>query len=222
LTVSQFSRGELERYLRVERSKIAVIPQGVTAHAIGARNPPPREPLVLFVGSVFNRRHVPDLIAAFAEATADLPQARLVIVGHDRTWPRQDLAAAAAGHGVHARTEFHDYVSERALADLYARASAFAFLSEYEGFGLTPLEGLAAGVPPVVLDTAIAREVYGDAAVFVGRGDIAGTAAALRQLLVDPGSAAPLLARAPAVLARYSWDTAAARTLDEIERIARR
>ena len=51
---------------------------------------------------------------------------------------------------------------------------------------MTPLEALSAGVPPVVLDTPVAREVYGDAAVFVARGDIAGTAAALRRLLTEP------------------------------------
>ena len=43
----------------------------------------------------------------------------------------------------------------------------FAFPSEYEGFGLTPLEALARGVPPVVLDTPIAREIYGGAARYV-------------------------------------------------------
>ncbi len=49
---------------------------------------------------------------------------------------------------------------------------AFAFLSEYEGLGLTPLEALAAGVPPVLLDTPVARESCGDAALYVpaGRG----------------------------------------------------
>ena len=53
------------------------------------------------------------------------------------------------------------FVDDARLRALYAEASAFAFLSEYEGFGLTPLEALAAGVPPVVLDTPVAREVYG-------------------------------------------------------------
>ena len=57
--------------------------------------------------------------------------------------------------------------TKRRCATLYARASVFAFLSEYEGFGLTPLEALAAGVPPVVLDTPVAREVYGPAARYV-------------------------------------------------------
>jgi hypothetical protein len=44
----------------------------------------------------------------------------------------------------------------------------------------------------------------------------------LRRLLTEPSSAAPILTAAPAVLGRYSWDTAADRTLEHIERIARR
>ncbi len=221
-TDSQFSRSELEVRLGVEPSRIEVIPPGVTNRKIRATDRPEREPVVLFVGSLFNRRRLPDLIAAFATATADLPAARLVIVGGDRTWPPQDLPSVAAAHGVEARTEFRRYAAETELAGLYGRASVFAFLSEYEGFGMTPLEALSAGVPPVVLDTAVAREVYGDAAAFVARGDIAATAAALRRLLTEPGSAAPILAAAPGVLERYSWDTAADRTLEHLERIARR
>jgi glycosyltransferase involved in cell wall biosynthesis len=220
-TDSQFSRAELEQHLRVDPARIQVIPPGVTAYP---RPEPrvPREPLVLFVGSLFNRRRLPDLIRAFAAATTDLPASRLVIVGADRTWPRQDLAAVASEHGVQSRTELRSYITDRELADLYARASVFAFLSEYEGFGLTPLEALTAGVPPVVLDTPVAREVYGQAATYVARDDVAGTAAALRRFLVDPPSAATILAHAPGVLGRYSWDAAATRTLEHLEAIARR
>jgi glycosyltransferase involved in cell wall biosynthesis len=221
-TDSQFSRQELEERLHVDTSRIVVIPPGVTDRAGDTVDRVACEPVVLFVGSLFNRRRLPDLIAAFARATTDLPHARLVIVGGDRTWPRQDLASVAAQHGVLARTEFRRYAPDRELGELYRRASVFAFLSEYEGFGMTPLEALSAGVPPVVLDTAVAREVYGDAAVFVAPGDIAGTAAALRRLLAEPSSAAPILASARSVLGRYSWDAAADRTLEHIERIARR
>jgi glycosyltransferase involved in cell wall biosynthesis len=218
-TDSEFSRTELERHFHLPESRIQVIPPGVNErHSTDGR---PREPWVLFVGSLFNRRRIPDLIAAFAEATTDLPRARLVIVGDDRTWPPQDLPAVAARFGVGDRTDFLKYVPDDELSTLYARASVFGFLSEYEGFGLTPLEALSAGVPPVVLDTSVAREVYGDAAVYVASGDIAGTASALRRYLIDPQSAAPLLERAPAIVRRYSWDTAATQTLEWIERIAR-
>ena len=221
-TDSQFSRSEIETRLDLEPSRIVVIPPGVTSRSGSAQGGGGREPMVLFVGSLFNRRRLPDLIAAFAQATIDLPRAQLVIVGGDRTWPRQDLASIAAAHGVQARTEFRRYAPDRELDELYARASVFSFLSEYEGFGMTPLEALSAGVPSVVLDTAVAREVYGDAAVFVAPGDVAGAAAALRRLLTEPSSAAPILTAAQAVLGRYSWDTAADRTLEQIERIARR
>lgn len=224
-TVSEFSRREIEAHLTIDGARIAVIPQGITqnpdeGHA--ARTGPAMPPTVLYVGSIFNRRRLPDLIAAFARATRDLPAARLVIVGADRTWPPQDLPAVASARGVSDQVEFRSYVPEQELRDLYAAASVFAFLSEYEGFGLTPLEALAAGVPIVVLDTPVAREVYGDAAEYVTRDDVEGTAAALRRYLTSADRRAAQLARAPAVLSRYSWDVAADRTLEHIERIARR
>lgn len=225
-TDSQFSRGEIERQLRVTPSKIRVIPPGVATRHDSAPGTA-REPLVLYVGSIFNRRRLPDLIEAFSCAVRDdgdtrLADARLVIVGDDRTWPPQDLAAIADRHDVTRRVQLLNYIDEAQLASLYRRASAFVFLSEYEGFGLTPLEALAAGVPAIVLDTAVAREVYGPAAIYVQREDLAGAAAAIRRLLLDPASAAGVLAHAPGVLARYSWDAAADATLTEIERAARR
>jgi glycosyltransferase involved in cell wall biosynthesis len=222
-TDSEFSRSELQRYLRIDHSRIHVIPPGTTAPRLPPDAAPPRrEPLVLFVGSLFNRRRLPDLIAAFARATASHPSARLVIVGDNRTWPRQDLRAIAIAEGVGARTEFLSYIPEEALASLYARASVFAFFSEYEGFGLTPLEAMASGVPPVVLDTPVAREVYADAALYVQPGDIAGAARVLDRLLTEPGTAQQVIERAPAVLARYSWNETATRTLEQLERITRR
>ena len=215
-TDSEFSRREIEARLHAEAGKIRVIPPGFTAPA--AARGEPRTPLVLFVGSLFNRRRLPDLITAFARATMDMPSARLAIVGDDRTWPRQDLRSVAQEQGVAYRVDFLSYVPEAELAALYGRASVFAFLSEYEGFGLTPLEALSAGVPIVVLDSAVSREVYGDAARYVT--DVDGAAAALRGLLTSPAERAAQLSRAPAVLARYSWDAAAAATLSELDRIA--
>jgi alpha-1,3-rhamnosyl/mannosyltransferase len=160
------------------------------------------------------------LIAAFASATAHLPDAQLVIVGADRSWPVQDLNEHARSLGVAEKVRVLDYVEESQLAVLYARASVFAFLSEYEGFGLTPLEALTAGVPIVVLDTPVAREVYGPAAVYVPRGDIGAAAAALGRFLHSPAAGDEQLAQAPAVLARYSWDRAADETLHHVEAIA--
>jgi glycosyltransferase involved in cell wall biosynthesis len=221
-TDSEFSRSEIEHRLRVRPSSIVVIPPGVTNRANAAASSTGRDPLVLYVGTIFNRRRLPDLIEAFAIGTRDIDRARLVIVGGDRTWPTQDLQGVAARHGVLNRFELRRYAPDPELNALYARASVFAFLSEYEGFGMTPLEAMSAGVPAIVLDTPVAREVYGDAAIYVSRGGVNATAAAIRRLLLDPESAADHTAAARQLLMRYSWDVAADRTLEHLERIARR
>jgi glycosyltransferase involved in cell wall biosynthesis len=222
-TLSDFSRHEIVERLGAPADRIRVIYPSVTPRR-GRRSAGEtlRDPLVLFVGSVFNRRRLPSTIAAFATATAERPHARLVIAGADRSYPPVDLAGLATESGVSGRVDIRNYVTDAELDALYARASVFVFLSEYEGFGLTPLEALSADVPIVVLDTPVAREVYGDAAWYVPPdADVANAAEAIRTLLDDDGSRARLLAHAPGVLARYSWDTAADDTLAGIEGIVR-
>jgi glycosyltransferase involved in cell wall biosynthesis len=215
ITISEFSRGELVERLNVTPSKVRVIPPGVRRAA--SHRASREDELVLYVGSIFNRRHVPDLIRAFAPIARDRSRAFLDLVGDDRTYPRQDLSGVSTRAGVAARVRWHRYATDEQLGMLYASARAFAFLSEYEGLGLTPLEALAAGVPPLLLDTAVARESCGDAALYVNRADVRATTHALEQLLFDDMTRARLLAAAPAVLGRYEWPRAARETLAVLE-----
>ena len=209
LTQSDFTKREAVRYLGLDQSRVDVIYLGTTTLRTRAQ----REPLVLYVGSLFNRRHVPELIDAFARLTTRHPTARLEIVGDNRTTPVIDVDDLIARSGVADRIRVRHYVSDAELASLYARASAFAFLSEYEGFGLTPLEAMAAGIPVVVLDTEIAREIYGPAAGYVARPDPELIAAALERVLVNGEERARLIEAGDAQVGRYSWDECARRTL---------
>jgi glycosyltransferase involved in cell wall biosynthesis len=217
LTLTACSREEIVRYLGVPLARIEVIPPAVDTHpalgSAGAVSPaPPRAPLVLYVGTMFTRRHVPELIDAFGRLAQADPVVRLALVGADRTWPPQHVASRIAASGVSERIDWRPYVAESDLRTLYARAQAFAFLSEYEGFGLTPLEGLRSGVPPVVADVPVAHEAYGTAAFFVSPTNPSAIAAALRLALHDGPSRERVLAAAAGVLARYSWDETARRT----------
>jgi glycosyltransferase involved in cell wall biosynthesis len=221
-TDSQFSRDEIVRLVPLDPARVEVIAPGISPRHRATAPAKARDPLVLFVGSVFNRRRLPQLIAGFARLAADLPAAKLVIVGSNRTWPHQDLESIARDHGVSERVDVRSYIADDELARLYARASAFVFLSEYEGFGLTPLEALAAGVPIFVLDTPVAREVYGPAAVYLPHSaGISETADMLRGALQGSAVAEAMLPAAGDVLSRYSWEDAAERTLNSIERVAR-
>jgi glycosyltransferase involved in cell wall biosynthesis len=220
VTVSDFSAEEIANAYGVPPGNIHVIRHGVTH--VPRASPVPREPLVLFVGSIFNRRHVPELMAAVRQLLPHVRDLRLVIAGENRTKPRQDLGEEAARLKIAAVTELADYVDDARLAALYARARVLVFVSDYEGFRLTPLEALAAGVPPVVGDTKVAHETCGDAALYVRPGDVDALAMAIRTLLVDDHTRTRLLEAAPAIMGRYSWDRAAEETLRVIEAAARR
>jgi glycosyltransferase involved in cell wall biosynthesis len=218
VTVSEFSRHELVERLCAPESRIHVIPPGITRPML-APVAAGGDPRVLFVGSIFNRRHVIDLIRAFAPLARAHRLASLDIVGDNRSYPHEDLPRTIDAEQLAGRVRWHQYASDEQLRELYARARAFAFLSEYEGLGLTPLEALAAGVPPVVLDTPVARESCGEAAVYVSLNTIE-TTRGLEQALFDEPTRARVLAAAPAALAKYSWPRAAAETLAVLERSA--
>jgi glycosyltransferase involved in cell wall biosynthesis len=230
LTDTEFSRNEIRRHLGLPASRVRVVALGAgmpacfESAAPGAKpgpDPPRREPAVLYVGSVFNRRRVPDLISAFRLVAASVPDARLEIIGENRTHPRQDLEALRRASGAGDRIRIRSYVTDAELADAFRRASVFAFLSEYEGFGLPPLEALAGGLPAVLLDTPVAREVCGPGARYVPRGDEGALAAALIELLQNPEARAAVLDEAAGVLERYSWPDAARQTMSVLEAAGR-
>jgi glycosyltransferase involved in cell wall biosynthesis len=216
ITVSDFSREEIVEHLRVPASRIHVIRPGLFVRNTNQRSA--REPKVLFVGSIFNRRHVPDLIAAVAPILRVHPSASLDIVGDNRSYPHEDVMAAIEREQLGEQITWHRYASDEQLADLYGRARAFVFLSEYEGLGLTPLEALTAGVPPVLFDTAVGRDSCGDAALYVPRNRPLDIQPAIEQLLFDERIRERLLAAAPEALARFSWTRAARETLQLLER----
>lgn len=225
LTVTEFSRREIVEHLGLAASKVLVIHQGVDNAITGpdlsaadGSSDAPRErhkapPVVLYAGSIFNRRRVSDLIEGVAVLARSMPDVRLEIVGENRTHPRQDLEEVARRSGIVAKMTLRDYVPDAELAALYRRAGVFAFLSEYEGFGLTPLEAVRAGVPVVLLDTPVAREVYGEAALYVRPGDADGVARALGVALTDEEARSRLLAAGGQLRHRYTWDATARLTL---------
>lgn len=222
ITVSDFSKREIVRRLGIAASKVEVIYSGATtlprdaARVSGDVSTAARQPLVLYVGSIFNRRHIPELIEGFSRLAERHPDVRLDVVGDNRSRPYVDIDALIARSRARERIRARSYVGDDELAALYASSSAFVFLSSYEGFAMTPLEALSAGTPVVMLDTEVAREIYGPAAAYVARPEPELLAAILERVLFDESERARLLERAATQLERYSWRECAQRTLETL------
>ena len=231
LTDSEFSRAQILDLLDVPASRVKVIPLGISKDIClqqsesasdsvrinsKATESHKKNKLVLFVGSIFNRRRVPDLIRAFSRLVTTHQDLRLAIVGENRSHPYQDLNYLVETLGIADKVMIRSYVTDAALREFYSRASVFAFLSEYEGFGLTPLEALAANIPTVVLDTPVARELYGDAVLFVAPDDLDEIARTIQTLLFKEEVRLKQLHLAKRTLDRYSWDRSAVDTLSAL------
>jgi glycosyltransferase involved in cell wall biosynthesis len=208
-TVSRFVADEVRDAFAIDPERVVVVPNGVTTDAPGdpavGRQLAGHERYVLALGTIEPRKDHPTLVAAFDELAAEQPELGLVIAGPDG-WGATDLAAAL-GRCHHAdRITRLGFVDPPTRAALLAGAAAFAYPSVYEGFGLPPLEAMAAGTPVVATDAGAVPEVVGDAALLVPVGDPAALAGALAQVLEDEAVAARLVAAGRRRCLRYSWD----------------
>lgn len=161
---------------------------------------------ILTVGGIEPRKGSVELLEAYATIRTRRPELALVIGGGEtlfdyreyrRRWQDRadDLGIEPVVLGA---------VDDADLPALVAGAAVFAFPSTKEGFGLAPMEALAAGVPVVVNDLPVLREVFGGAAVVAGPSGFADALlAAVDTPDPDRREAGRLLARA------HSWDTAA-------------
>jgi len=147
-------------------------------------------PYVLGVGTLEPRKNLPALVAAFALLRRRQPELTLALAGLEG-WEERPLAA----EGV----RLLGFVSDDELARLYRGASAFAYPSRFEGFGIPVVEALASGVPSVVSSHPSLDEASGGGAIRVDPDDAEAFAGALEQALAAPRGTGVEHA------ARFSW-----------------
>jgi glycosyltransferase involved in cell wall biosynthesis len=227
---SQATARDVVERLRVAPGRVHVIAEAVDAEF----SPPSREEgrrrarerygvpsrYVLYVGQFDPRKNMDGLLGAFARAAGDDPELCLVIAGDLGRLATHLHEATARTAAPRERVIVTGFVDDATLASLYAGAECLLHAALLEGFGLTPLESLAAGTPVVGYRAGAVEEVVGDAGVLVDPGDPGALGDALRTLLSSPSLADELRARARPRAAMFSWDEAADRTLDVYRSLA--
>jgi glycosyltransferase involved in cell wall biosynthesis len=223
---SEHARGDLTARFGLARERVRVVPLGVAERF---RTPPPPgavaelrrrhglgDALVACVGTVQPRKHVERVIDAFGRARGGERGWQLVVAGRLRpgyapSWTREPPPGV----------RWLGPLDDEALRALYAAAPIVASGSEYEGFGLTLLEGMAAGAAVVAVATSSIPEVVGDAGVLVARSDATLLGDALARLFDDASLRAELGRRAAVRAAGFTWDATARATRAVYEEVVR-
>ncbi|MDC7804213.1 glycosyltransferase [Sphingomonas sp. BLCC-B65] len=216
-TVSETSAAEFAR-VRLTKRPVIVVPNAPQRLGdllpAGVRVEPGAENLV-YMGSFMGYKNVETLIRAMAE----LPGRTLHLLSRISPGRRAELERLVDGRGGAVR--FHNGVTDAEYAGLLAERAVLVSASLDEGYGLPVAEALALGVPAVVTDMPIFREVAGDGALYAPGTDAAAFAAAVRAI-DDPERRDALTAAGSAHIARFSWQRSADVLLDALGRLPRR
>lgn len=220
ITISNYSKERLLAHVPIEARRVVVVPNGVDEqfvpqgkNAIAAmRNQLalPEGRYVLCVGSLEPRKNIPRLLQAWSRIAGQLPNdVWLVLAGKHQ---RALLTRSAGLESLPPRVLLVGHVADELLPALYAGATAFAFPSLYEGFGLPPLEAMACGVPVLTGNLTSFPEVVGEAGVMVDPTSVEAIADGLLRLIQDDSLRQALIAKGLARAALFSWDEAAQKT----------
>jgi glycosyltransferase involved in cell wall biosynthesis len=231
LTISYTSQIDIEEYLGIPQERITVTylaPDSEYHPQIGReRDEAVRQKynlpdeFVLYLGGFDRRKQVNELMLAYTyvgEAEGDnIP---LVIAGREPQWREPlfpDMRAYAKRLDIEDYVQWIGYVDEADKPSLYRLAKVFAFPSEYEGFGLTPLEAMACGTPTVTFNEPIFDEILEEGAYLVE--DSRQMAGALIALLIQPPFHEAMKNQGLAQVTKYNWRKTAKGTLEAYQKV---
>lgn len=247
LTVSDFSKSEIVKYYDIDPEKIIAVhlapEESFDSNYSSSRCHPERseterrisdapnlfsgqgisDNYILSVGSIFNRRHIPEIMEAFSCVAEKFKNLKLLIAGKNHTNPFIDIDASIVSANEKLGREAIsrlDYVDEKDFPELYQKAQLTIYLSDYEGFGLPPLESIACGTPAMVSNITVEKEIMGDAAIFIDDNkDTDEICRKIVEFLESEDLQKDLIKKGLKRVNLFSWDECARQTLEVIEKL---
>ena len=117
-------------------------------------------PMIVFVGSIIERKGVHYLIECIPAAVKRFPDIRFVLIGAGNL--AIEMKKRAEVLGVEKNLLFTGFADEQTKAKFLATADIFVFPSLSEGFGIVNVEAMSSGTIPVVSDLPVFKDIIED------------------------------------------------------------
>jgi glycosyltransferase involved in cell wall biosynthesis len=172
-------------------------------------------PYIAYLGALEPRKNVPNLIRGWVRACSDYPDPPALVLAGSGGWD-DDVDAALATVPLELNVVRPGYLPWSLLPGFFGGALAVALPSRGEGFGLPVLEAMSCGAPVLTTRRGPLPEVGGDAVAYT-EPDAPAIAAALEELIENPGRRRTLAEAAYARSQGFSWTASAEAHLKSYE-----
>ena len=218
LTISRTSQSEIERFLHVDDDRIDLIPlAGTVTPGVDRSRLNVDDPFILATGNRRPHKNWGGLIRALTLIPEE-SRPKVVVTGSHGDDPLRPIVDET---GMGDWVDLRGWISTEEMADLYSRAAAMAMPSFCDGFSLPALEAMMVGLPVMISDIPVYREVCGDAAIYFDPRDVTTIAAAMTAVATDHVLTADLTERGERQAATFSWSRTAQGTLKAFDRALR-
>lgn len=229
ITVSEFSKQEICRYMDVPLEKIEVIYNGVDLVHYRPRGQEEIQEVqkrlnipgkyILYLGTLEPRKNIENLIRAYRILKKGMTYAPRLVLAGKKGWMYDSIFELIKDYGLVHDVVFTGYVDETDVPALLSGAEMFVFPSLYEGFGIPPLEAMACGTPVITSDTSSLPEVVGDAGIMVPPYDVDALFRAMISLLEDTEQKERLVSEGYKQAARFTWEASARKMFEVYKKI---
>jgi glycosyltransferase involved in cell wall biosynthesis len=222
IAVSENTRQDILRLLHVSPDKVVTISEAAGSEfaplpsaeveAFRARRALPNR-FFFYLGTLEPRKNIPALLRGYALMRQQEPNAPVLIIAGPKGWLYDEIFTLVRELQLEPFVSFPGFIPRDELALWFNAALCFIYLSEYEGFGLPPLQAMACGIPPIINNASSLPEVVGDAGILVNVHDLADVAGSLRRMACDEAKRLELGQKALERSHTFSWQRAARETL---------
>lgn len=158
-SVSAVSRADLERFRPIRVAGLSCVENGVNIYKFEAAGSNRPVKTMICLGRLSSNKRLDRLITWLADIRGADPTWSLIIAGRPWDVTVQDVLRMVAGAGQQNAITVLDAPSDEQLRGAMAQSSVLVSASEYEGFGLAAVEGLSAGLYPILADIPAFRSL---------------------------------------------------------------
>lgn len=233
ITVSEFSKMEIKKLYKIPSKKIEVTPLGIDKilrKSISKKDAlfyirkkyKIKDKYILYLGQIFTRRKLKEIISAFSKIAYEFKNYQFLIIGKNRTSPYFDIDKYCKSLNKKFKRKVFlrkEYADENDILYLYKGADLFIYLSDYEGFGLPPLEAQAVKTPVITSLKPPFKKIIKGGYFIKNNDSIKEISDAIKKILKDKNLRNKMIKTGYKNSLKFNFKTTAEKTFKIIEKI---